>query len=103
MNEKLKKWFAYLIAISAGIVITLIDSNPSWDDTGITAGMIFCSCAFLGFISPGRPWIWALVVAIWIPLYGFLWMHNYGSILALIIGFAGSYAGAFGKRFFTKY
>ncbi len=81
------------IATSFGLFITYVDSQPTWDDTGITAGTILLLCGLIALIGYQRPWLLALVVGAWIPLYGLFFTHNFASILALIIAFAGAYAG----------
>jgi hypothetical protein len=85
-----------------GIAIAYIDSRPSWDDTGITAGLLFLGAAFFAFIASNRPWLWALAVGIWIPLYSVFVIHNYGGMLAILFAFAGSYAGWYLKRLSKK-
>ena len=82
-----------ILAAVSGLLITYVDSRPTWDDTGITAGVILLLCGLLALIGFKRPWLLALAVGAWIPLYGLLVTHNFGSILALIIAFVGAYAG----------
>lgn len=103
MNEKLKIGILSFLALLSGIFIAVIDSNPSWDDTGITAFMIFVTTAIMGFISPKMFWMWALLIGIWIPVYGFFWTGNKESILALIIGFIGAYSGALSYKIIKKF
>jgi hypothetical protein len=81
------------LALGFGGLITYMDSRPGWDDTGITAAAVFLTCGALGFLGPKRPWLWALAVGLWIPLQGILQTRNYGSLLALLIAFAGAYVG----------
>jgi hypothetical protein len=81
------------VALFAGGMITYVDSRPTWDDTGVTALAILVACGTLAFMAPKRPWLWALAVGLWIPLLGILRTHNYGSLLALLIAFAGAYGG----------
>ncbi len=81
------------LATLSGLFITYVDSRPTWDDTGITAGVILLLCGLLALIGYQRPWLLALVVGAWIPLYGLFVTHNFASILALIIAFVGAYAG----------
>ncbi len=83
-----------MAALACGAAIAWVDSRPSWDDTGITAVLVFVSCAAFSFIRPAAPWLWALGVGAWIPLYGILVRHNAGSLLALLIAFVGAYSGA---------
>jgi hypothetical protein len=81
------------IAFLSGLFITYVDSRPTWDDTGITAGAILLVCGLIALIGYQRPWLLALAVGAWIPLYGILASHNFGAIIALLIAFIGSYAG----------
>ena len=48
--------------------------------------------------ASARPWATALLVGVWIPLFGILAGANYGSLLALAFAFAGAYAGMFLRR-----
>jgi hypothetical protein len=82
-----------VLAIGIGLGICWIDSRPGWDDTGITAGAVFAATVVLGVAVPERPWVWAVAVGTWIPLYGFLNSGNPASIVALVIAFAGAYTG----------
>ena len=82
-----------VVALVIGGLIAYVDSRPKWDDTGVTAAAIFVSCALLGAAGPDRPWLWALAVGVWIPMYGIATSGNYGTLLAIPFAFAGSYAG----------
>ena len=81
-------------ALAGGLFIAWIDSRPSWDDTGITAGLILSFAAMLGTASPRRPWVWALAVGGWTSLAGLLLKGDAATLLALAAGMAGAYAGA---------
>lgn len=88
-----------LLAIALGLLIAWVDSRPSWDDSGITAGMVFLTAALFGALRPAKAWVWALAVGIWIPLFGIMLHQNFGSLLALAVAFLGAYAGALTRRF----
>jgi hypothetical protein len=81
-----------------GILIAWVDSRPAWDDTGVTAGMVFLTAALFGALRPVRPWTWALAVGVWIPLFGIVLHRNAGSLLALAPALLGAYAGALARR-----
>jgi len=87
-----------LAGLVVGIILGYIDSRPFWDDTGVTAVAIFVSSLVVGALAPQRPWAAALLVGVWIPLFGILTRANYGSLLALAFAFAGAYAGMFLRR-----
>jgi hypothetical protein len=80
-------------AVLSGIFIAFVDSRPTWDDTGITAFGLLAVSGLLGILGPKRPWLWALLVGIWIPLYNILTTHNFSLLLTLIFPFFGAYAG----------
>jgi hypothetical protein len=80
-------------AIVFGIAIAYVDSRPRWDDTGITAMAVLFTSATISAIGRDRPWLWALAVGSWIPLWGVIHSRNFGSFLALGFAFAGAYAG----------
>jgi hypothetical protein len=91
-----------LAALALGLGIALIGASPGWDDTGVSAAMLFAAGFLLGAVSPQRPWLWAAVVGGWVPALGIarhLDAPNYGSLLALMVAVAGAYAGA-GIRIF---
>ncbi len=85
-------------AIAVGLLIAWVDSRPTWDDAGITAGVVFLTAAFFSAIRPVRPWIWALAAGAWIPFFGIALHHNSGSLLALAPALVGAYAGAMARR-----
>ncbi len=85
-------------ATSLGLAIGYVDSRPTWDDTGISAGLLLLSAAVLGALGPRRPWLWALGVGIWIPLFGIFGSLNYGSLIAIGVAFAGAYGGMAVRR-----
>ncbi len=80
------------VALGAGLSIAYLDTRPHWDDAGITALAIFASCFLCGVVAPSRPWLLALAIGSWIPLYGIAASRNYASLLALFVAFAGAYA-----------
>ena len=88
----------FALAISFGLLIGYVDSRPTWDDTGITAGLLLIGAGTLGALAPQRPWVWALCVGIWIPLWGITHGPNYESLIALAIAFAGAYGGMLVRR-----
>ena len=87
-----------LLAVAAGLLIAWVDSQPTWDDAGITAGMIFLTAAVFGAIRPSRAAVWALAVGAWVPFFGIVLHRNFGSLLALAVAFFGAYAGALARK-----
>ncbi len=80
-------------AIFSGVFIAFVDSRPAWEDTGITVFGLLAVSGLLGMFGPKRPWLWALLVGIWIPLYNILTTHNISLVITLIFPFLGAYAG----------
>ena len=81
------------IALAAGLFFAYVDSRPTWDDTGITVGAVLLTSGLLALIGFQRPWLLALAVGLWIPLYEVTSTHAYASIVALVIAFIGAYGG----------
>ncbi len=100
MNDRLKYWIILIVAIVTGLFIAWIDTRPHWDDTGITVAMVLGTSAVLGSLLPRHAWLLALALGIWIPLANIIQFNNYGSVFALVVSFAGAYAGAFLRRTF---
>ena len=96
-------WVLLIAAIRLGLAIAWVDSRPHWDDTGITAGGLLLSGGALGLIGPRRPWLWALGLGIWIPLYMILRAPSLvtvmGGFVIVAIPMAGAYAGMAVRRF----
>ncbi len=88
----------FAVATILGLAIAYIDSLPTWDDTGITAGVVFITAGILGALGPERPWLWAACVGGFIPLFGILHGWNWGSLLALGIALVGAYGGMLVRR-----
>jgi hypothetical protein len=88
----------FAVAVGLGLLIAYVDSRPTWDDTGISAGLVLLAAGMLGALGPQRPWLWALGVGVWIPLWGIVHGSNYGSLLALVVAFAGAYGGMLVRR-----
>ena len=82
------------IALAMGGLITYVDSRPSWDDTGVTAMALLAISGIFGFIRPKQPWIFALALGVWIPIFGFFRLQNLWTLLALALAFVGAYSGA---------
>jgi len=91
-----------LLSILSGVSIAYIDSQPDWDDTGITVLLILVGSALFGYLANKKPWIIGLAISIWIPVWAIVSTHNYGGFLALVPGFAGAYAGYYGRKLLTK-
>lgn len=98
-----------MVAVTGGAWIGYADSRS--DDVFITLGLLMGFCALLGLVGPRRPWLWAPLVGIWVPVLdailpklGFAPQRpgesfTYLSALAvtglvMAVCFAGAYLGA---------
>ena len=86
------------LAVISGIAIAFVDSRSGWDDTGITAFSLLLASGLLSLLGFKRPWLLALSVGIWLPLYEGILSRNPMILLVLFIPLIGSYAGWGGRR-----
>jgi len=97
MDVKVTTRFKFLLttilSLAGGIIIYLVDSSKGWDDTGITAALLFLFTFIIGFVYQKKLWLWPLLTGIWIPIAGIINSGSFLFILILLIPFAGSYAG----------
>lgn len=84
-----------ITTLAVGFIIAEIDTSKNWDDTAITATLVFLSGAILSLINQNKPWLRAILIALPIVLLNIFICGNYASIIALAIAFAGSYLGFF--------
>jgi len=88
------------LAVLIGLFIAFVDSRPTWDDTGITAGAMLLSSGLLTLLGYRRPWLIALAIRLWTPLYETYLSRNFQfpgvilfPLLVLLIPTVGAYAG----------
>lgn len=55
-----------ILAVAGGAWIGYADSRS--DDVFITLGLLMGFSFLLGLVGPRRPWLWAPLVAIWVPV-----------------------------------
>jgi len=96
-------------ALAGGIFMGYADSHS--DDPAITLLILAAFSFLLGALGPGRPWLWPLLVGIWVPVLDTV-LPRLGlapwdtaspptflsglAVLGVVMAacFAGSYAGA---------
>lgn len=81
-----------LFAAFAGVAIAWIDSRPTWDDTGVSAALVFFSAALASFVGV-RPVLSLVLVAGPLIVVGLI-HGNSGAILAGFIAGLGAVVGA---------
>jgi hypothetical protein len=87
-----------LLSVVLGLAIAWVDSSPNWDDTGISVFLVLAAAFLCGFLAAKKPWLIALLVSSWIPLFSIFSTQNFGAFLAFIPGFIGAYAGYLIKK-----
>jgi hypothetical protein len=100
-KQRTLHWVLLVVAVAMGLAIAWMDSRPHWDDSGISAGALLLSAGVLGVIGPRRPWLWALAIGIWIPLYLIVGritsdrftLGTMSYVIILAFPMAGAYAG----------
>jgi len=80
-------------ALVSGLLIAYVDSRPTWDDTGITVFALLVTSGIIGLLVQRRPWLYALAIGLWIPLWGIIHAQNVSMLLVLLFPFVGVYAG----------
>lgn len=81
------------IAVTAGLFSVYVDSRPAWDDTGILAGGLLLVSGLLTLLGYRRPWLAALAVGVWIPVYEIFKSHDLMMLVILLIPLIGAYGG----------
>ena len=75
-----------------GLTLGYLDSRPSWDDTRITAALLLLTSAMLP-VSGRRPWLWALLIGIWVPSFEVWGPAGLASLAALGVSTLGAFGG----------
>ena len=86
-------------ALAIGTAIGYVDSRPTWDDTGLTAGLTFLSAAMLSVITPRVAVPIALAIGLPIVAFNVVPTGNFASVAALGIATVGAAVGYAVRRF----
>jgi hypothetical protein len=90
-----------ILILLAGVTIAWIDTRPTWDDTGVTAGALLAAGA-IGGLCGLRPWL-AAAFAVSPLLVAELRTANLGLLLAPVVATVGAYGGALGRHLITAH
>ena len=86
------------LALGFGLAVGWIDSRPSWDDTGITAGLLVLAAAVVAAIDGRRAWLWTVLVGAPLPLLEVPATGSAASLVALVFAAVGSSLGILVRR-----
>jgi len=81
------------IAVLTGLFSLYVDTRPTWDDTGILVSGLMLVSGLLTLLGHRRPWLIALAVGIWIPVYEIFKSHDFMMLVILLIPLIGAYSG----------
>jgi hypothetical protein len=95
-------WFlgpllAIAVAVAAGLGLAVLDSQPGYDDTGVTAAGLAIAALIAVLIEGSgrvlRVAALAVLVAIWIPILEIAAPGTYGPLLAFVFSSVGAFVG----------
>jgi len=90
-------WTFYLSLLASFVVavcIGWIDTRATWDDTGVTVGLIVVTSFSLGFAMPKYSWLWALAIGGTITVMNVIGSGNFGAVVSIAFALIGCYTGA---------
>ncbi len=103
---KPKLWL-HLWTLFVGVLVGLMDVRAT--EVQMTVFLLLAFGFFAGFAQTKRAWRWALLLGIWVPIFGFIAMvvgltpyrpqQQIGALIALIPAFIGTYVGVVVKGF----
>jgi hypothetical protein len=88
----------FAIALMVGFAILFVDSQPHWDDTGITVFALLACGGIIGLLSGKRPWLFALAIGLWLPAYYIITRQDFSMLITLLFPLVGAYAGWLVRR-----
>ena len=91
MSSRTRIIVAIIVAISGGIFIGRIDTSPRWDDTPLTVFSLMLVSAAATFIARRKPWLIAILVAVWVPLLNVVKYGNWASTFAFLPSLISAY------------
>ena len=82
-----------VVGLMLGAGIGYVDSQPTWDDTGITVGAVLLCAALLSMIAPRSWWLVGLAVGVPVLVFNAVLHASYGSAVAVVIALVGAGVG----------
>lgn len=92
-RSSMKQKLLLVAAVIFGLLVAYVDSRPTWNDTGITVFALLIGSGIIGLLAQKRPWLFALGIGLWLPLWYILTTHNLSMLIVLAFPFVGVYTG----------
>ncbi len=86
-----------------GFLLARMDTQPHWNDSGITAMSVLVSSFLFGMLQPSQALLSALIIGGFVFFFNAFYAHTYGSVIVLVFSFAGAYAGVVAKNVTRKF
>ncbi len=100
------QWWLSVLTLFIGVLVGLMDLRTT--EVQLTAFLMIAFGFFAGFAQPRRAWRWALMLGVWVPLFGGVaaaarltnarGVDVIASVAAIGFALAGVYAGVVVKR-----
>jgi hypothetical protein len=86
-------WLTAALSLAVGCAIGFVDSRPTWDDTGITAGSIFLASLVVSAARPRSAWLTGLLIGVPVLAFNVALHGGFASAIAVVIALAGAGIG----------
>lgn len=100
------QWWLSVLTLFIGVLVGLMDLRTT--EVQLTAFLMIAFGFFAGFAQPRRAWRWALMLGVWVPLFGAIasaarltnarGVDVIASAAAIAFALIGTYAGVVMKR-----
>lgn len=100
------QWWLNMLTLFIGVLVGLMDLRTT--EVQLTAFLMIAFGFFAGFAQPRRAWRWALMLGIWVPIFGAVaagvrltnarGVDVIVSLAAIAFALAGVYTGVVVKR-----
>jgi hypothetical protein len=92
-RRTMKQKLLLVAAVIFGLFVAYVDSRPNWNDTGITVFALLIGSGIIGLLAENRPWLYALAIGLWLPLWYIVTTHDLSMIIILAFPIIGVYVG----------
>lgn len=91
MTRKTREWLGAMVALAGGAFTGWVDNSLLWRDTARVGFCLVVFAAVSVFIARRRPWLLAILVAIWVPVLPLDAILNWKPWLAFLPAFIAAY------------